>query len=107
MYRKKVLSNLMSNVKSESEKVNGTLNTNTRFKWDKVDVYLCKAMVGEELSDVSYLPTDTACNIGDILFQTCKTLKTAAEACSSNRKWYSAKQKLNVWSPQEEIPTTS
>ena len=80
MYRKKVLSNLMSNVsdhhpiqmsvmfelKSKSEKVNGTLNTNTRIKWDKVDLY--KAMVGE----VSDLPTD---NIGDILLQTCKTLK--------------------------------
>ena len=87
MYRKKVLSNLMSNVsdhhpiqmsvmfklKSKSEKVNGTLNTNTRIKWDKVDLY--KAMVGEALSDVSDLPTDTACNIGDILLQTCKTLK--------------------------------
>jgi hypothetical protein len=50
---------VMFELKSKSEKVNGTLNTNTRIKWDKVDLY--KAMVGE----VSDLPTDTACNIGD------------------------------------------
>jgi hypothetical protein len=51
---------VMFELKSKSEKVNGTLNTNTRIKWDKVDLY--KAMVGE----VSDLPTDTTCNIGDI-----------------------------------------
>jgi hypothetical protein len=61
---------VMFELKSKSEKVNGTLNTNTRIKWDKVDLY--KAMVGEALSEVSDLPTD---NIGDILLQTCKTLK--------------------------------
>jgi hypothetical protein len=57
---------VMFELKSKSEKVNGTLNTNTRIKWDKVDLY--KAMVGEALSEVSNLPTD-------ILLQTCKTLK--------------------------------
>jgi hypothetical protein len=66
---------VMFELKSKSEKVNGTLNTNTCIKWDKVDVDLYKAMVGEALTDVSDIPTDTACNIGDILLQTCKTLK--------------------------------
>jgi hypothetical protein len=55
---------VMFELKSKSEKVNGTLNTNTRIKWDKVDLY--KAMVGEALSEVSDLPTDTACNITNL-----------------------------------------
>ena len=118
--KKKVLSNLMSNVsdhhpikmsvkfelKPKSEKLSNTLNTNTRIKWDKVDADQYKAMVGKALSDVSDLPTDTSCNIGDILLQTCKTLKTAAEECSSNRKRYSAKSKLKVWSPRIKIALT-
>ncbi|VDI19393.1 Hypothetical predicted protein [Mytilus galloprovincialis] len=73
--------------------------TNRPVKWDKVDIDLYVAMTNEQSDSVLNMPLDTLEQATPVLEQVHGFLSDAAATCAANKPRYSAKPKLNVWSP--------